>query len=267
MSLGEPILYPQSRARTVTTPPGCFNALFCASARASVQFQLRRVFPPVSGMKAPLCLPDSCTALRSRPQSPFPDGRHQPPWLSRVVFPRTSKVRIFRWGRDILCTTSSPTASEATRTSKSAGQLSLGLLTMFLPAMAYFGHFRLTVLCLLCFRCRSIQAQRVSSRPPVQSSSEPCSMVCSIQFIFSVLTTHPRVSALRCSDPCLPPGAVVSCQLLPHLQPQSMFTSQKPYFHAPDGFRLSPHRALRARLREVASPYDVPAYLISHVHR
>ena len=71
MSLGEPILYPQSRARTVTTPPGCFNALFCASARASLQFQLRRVFPPVSGLKAPLCLPDSCTALRLRPQSPF----------------------------------------------------------------------------------------------------------------------------------------------------------------------------------------------------
>ena len=93
MSPGEPILYPQSRARTVTTPPGCFNALFCASARASLRFQLRRVFPPVSGLKAPLCLPDSCSALRLPPQSPFRDGRHQPPWLSRVAFPRTSKVR------------------------------------------------------------------------------------------------------------------------------------------------------------------------------
>ena len=205
MSPGEPILYPQSRARTVTTPPGCFNALFCASARASLRFQLRRVFPPVSGLKAPLCLPDSCSALRLPPQSPFRDGRHQPPWLSRVAFPRTSKVRIFPPGRDSSCPTSSPTASGATRTSRTFAQLSLDLLTMFLPAMAYFGHFRFTLLCLRCFRCRSIQAQRVSSRPPVQSSSERCSIVCPIQFIFSVLTTHPRVSALRCSDPCVSP--------------------------------------------------------------
>ena len=174
MSLGEPILYPQSRARTVTTPPGCFNALFCASARASLQFQLRRVFPPVSGMKAPLCLPDSCTALRSRPQSPFRDGRHQPPWLSRVVFPRTSKVRIFRPGRDSSCPTSSPTASEATRTSKSLGQLSLDLLTLILSVLGLLRDFRPTAICLRCFRCRSIQAQRVSSRP---LSSHPLNLV------------------------------------------------------------------------------------------
>ena len=148
---GEPILYPQSRARTVTTPPGCFNALFCASARASLQFQLRRVFPPVSGTKASLCLPDSCTALRSRPQSPFRDGRHQPPWLSRVVLPRTSKVRIFLPGRDSSCPTSSPTASGATRTFKCLGQLSLDLLTLIVLSLTYFGISRPTAMWLLRF--------------------------------------------------------------------------------------------------------------------
>ena len=174
MSLGEPILFPQSRARTVTTPPGCFNALFCASARASVRFQLRRVFPRVSGMKVPLCLPYSCTALRSRPQSRFPDGRHLPPWLSRVVFPRTSKVRIFRSGRDSSCPISSITASGATRTFKCLGQLSLDLLTLILLSLAYFGISRPTAMCLRRFRCRSIQARRVSSRP---LSSGPLNLV------------------------------------------------------------------------------------------
>ena len=205
MSLGEPILYPQSPARTVTTPPGCFNALFCASARASLQFQLRRVFPPVSGLKASLCLPDSCTALRSRPQSPFPDGRHQPPWLSRVVLPRTSKVRIFLPGRDSSCPTSSPTASEATRTFKCLGQLSLDLLTLIVLPPDLLRDFTAYRYVLALFPVPVHPSSEGVVAPPVQSSSEPCSIVCSIQFISSVLTTHPRVSALRCSDPCVSP--------------------------------------------------------------